>query len=486
MHRLVLLRDARLHSSLPNLGEVAAVATSAFGTVLLGMLLVNGTYEEATIWPANGLVLGMLLTSRRSLWPACLACSAVANCLAAGVAGLPANYLIRFPLINLLELSLSLALLRHFVGENIDLSEPRMLARFSAIAVVLAPIASTLVNAALFSVMGIHVQSATFFIGVFVAHALGIITVTPVILALRTPKYARFAQPPRLWRSVLVSALFLVTTVLVFAQSRYPVLFLVYPPLVFMVCLFGLSGGAAALFITTCIAIGFTLHGYGPLSSEMPALAASRILMAQFFVAIAAMLVLPLSAILAARDRAALELKRAKEQLAELARTDALTGLANRRQLDETLERECRRANRNHTPLSLLLLDVDHFKTFNDQYGHQAGDECLREVSEVVKSFGRRPGDLAARYGGEELAVLLVSAPGDAARSRAEALRQAVHDLQLPHAGNDAYGVVTVSIGIATVQSPNQSATPKMLIERADEMLYEAKHQGRNRVMGSL
>ena len=176
----------------------------------------------------------------------------------------------------------------------------------------------------------------------------------------------------------------------------------------------------------------------------------------------------------------------ASEQLAELARTDPLTGLANRRQLDETLERECRRANRNRTPLSLALLDVDYFKTFNDQYGHQAGDECLRAVCEVVKTFGRRPGDVAARYGGEELAVLLVAATADAAWSQAEALRQAVQDLRLPHAGNEVCGVVTVSVGVATVHPLNQPVTPKMLIERADEMLYEAKRQGRNRVMASV
>ena len=211
----------------------------------------------------------------------------------------------------------------------------------------------------------------------------------------------------------------------------------------------------------------------------------ARVLMLQFFVSIAALLVLPLSAILAERDRAARQLEQTKEQLAELARTDPLTGLANRRQLDETLEQECRRANRHQVSLSLLLLDVDHFKSFNDEYGHQAGDDCLRAVSDVVKTFGRRPGDLAARYGGEEFAVLLAPAPDNTAPLQAEALRQAVQDLRLPHAGNKACGVVTVSVGVATVQPHNQPATPKMLIERADEMLYQAKRQGRNLVVAS-
>ena len=448
------------------------------------MLLVKAA-DQPTIWPANGVLLGILLTSRRSLWPAYLALGVIADAVVTYLFGFPVNFIIRFPLFNLLELSLALALLRWLVRETCDLSQPRVLAWFSVIAAVLAPLASMLLNAGLLSCFAPHKVTTVFVLGLFLAHALGIITVTPVVLALRSPTLARFAKQPRPLLAVSISGLFLATTILAFAQSRYHVLFLVYPPLVFMVCVFGLSGGAAALFCTTFIAIGFTLDGYSPLL-QGPTSEVDRILMVQVFVSVAAILVLPLSAILAERDRAALQLERTKDQLAELARTDALTGLANRRQLDETLERECRRANRSYAALSLLLLDVDYFKTFNDQYGHRAGDECLRAVSEVVKTFARRPGDVAARYGGEEFAVLLAPSPDDGAWSQAEALRQAVQDLGLPHAGNEACGVVTVSIGVATVHPQNQPVTPKMLIERADEMLYEAKRQGRNRVMASL
>ncbi len=468
------------------LNEVAAVIVIVTVAAIFGTLLVKGANQQATIWPANGALLGILLTSRRSLWPAYFGCAFAAEVLAAYVIGLPINFVIRVPLVNLLEVVLSLVLLRRFIGESYDLSQPGVLVQFSIIAALLGPLAATLLNAALFGLLALQGASAAFFLGIFLAHALGVISVTPVILALRTPKFARFVRQPRPVLSVAVSALFLGTTVLVFAQSASHLLFLAYPPLVFMVCLFGLPGGAVALFITSFIAIGFTLHGTGPVTLEAPWSGVTRLLIMQIFVSAAAILVLPLSAILAERDRAALELERSREQLAELARTDPLTGLANRRQLNETLERECRRANRNHTPLSLALLDVDYFKTFNDQYGHQAGDECLRAVCEVVKTFGRRPGDVAARYGGEELAVLLVAATADAAWSQAEALRQAVQDLRLPHAGNEVCGVVTVSVGVATVHPRNQSVTPKMLIERADEMLYEAKRQGRNRVMAGV
>lgn len=454
-------------------------------TAIVGAFLVKMANQPA-IWPENGLLLGILLTSRRSLWPAYLVGGGVANIIAVYLVGFPVNFVISLPLSNFLELGLTLVLLRRFIGENCDLSQPKILARFSMIAVVLAPLASTSFNSVLlFFVFG-HGPTAVFVLGLYLAHALGIITVTPIVLALRSSHCVRFAKQPRLLLSASVTALFLVTTILAFEQSRYHLLFLVYPPLVFMVCLFGLPGGAAALFCTTVIAIGFTLHGTSQAILDASESESMHILMVQFFVSVAAMLVLPLSAILAERDRAALQLARSREQMAELARTDPLTGLANRRQLDEALERECRRANRNDTPLSLIMLDVDHFKAFNDQYGHRAGDDCLCAVSEVVKGFGRRPGDVAARYGGEELAVLLVSATENAAWLRAEELRQAVQDLRLPNAGNEAYGIVTVSVGVVTAHPQQQPITPKMLIERADEMLYESKRQGRNRVMASL
>jgi diguanylate cyclase (GGDEF)-like protein len=119
------------------------------------------------------------------------------------------------------------------------------------------------------------------------------------------------------------------------------------------------------------------------------------------FAVVAALLVLVLSAVLAERGRAERQLEKARGELAVLAATDGLTGLANRRRLDEVILRECRRAGRDQTPLSCLLLDIDHFKRFNDQYGHQAGDEALRAVASVVLAQVRRPGDLAARYGGQ-------------------------------------------------------------------------------------
>jgi diguanylate cyclase (GGDEF)-like protein len=171
----------------------------------------------------------------------------------------------------------------------------------------------------------------------------------------------------------------------------------------------------------------------------------------------------------------------AERQLAELARTDAVTGLANRRAFDAEIAREWRRAARAGKPLSLLLLDLDRFKRFNDSYGHQAGDACLRAVGDTLVRSLSRAGDFTARYGGEELVVLLADMAGPGAVAAAEKVRAAIEAVGIPHAGNVPYGVVTASIGVATV-TPTADLTPDALLLGADAALYDAKAGGRNRI----
>ena len=185
------------------------------------------------------------------------------------------------------------------------------------------------------------------------------------------------------------------------------------------------------------------------------------------------------------RKEAELELEAATAELARLAAIDALTGLANRRLFDAQLEQEWRRAAREETPLSLLLLDVDNFKRFNDRYGHPAGDACLRQVAAAVGGTIHRPGDLAARYGGEELAVLLPGTDQFGAVVLAERLRAAIERLGIPHEGNPRCGgVVTASVGAATIVPAGQNTGDgTTLLAQADAALYEAKRAGRNRVM---
>jgi diguanylate cyclase (GGDEF)-like protein len=176
-------------------------------------------------------------------------------------------------------------------------------------------------------------------------------------------------------------------------------------------------------------------------------------------------------------------LTEAHDRLAVLAETDGLTGLANRRRFDEALEREVARLRRGGRSLSLVLLDVDHFKAFNDAHGHVAGDDCLRQVAGVMPAFCHRATDLAARYGGEELAILLPDTPHDGATAVAESVRSRVAGLAIPHRGTGAATVVTVSLGVATV-GHGCELTPRDLVRLADAQLYRAKSAGRNCVAG--
>jgi diguanylate cyclase (GGDEF)-like protein len=183
------------------------------------------------------------------------------------------------------------------------------------------------------------------------------------------------------------------------------------------------------------------------------------------------------------------ERKRMEEELGELAFRDKLTGIANRRKFDEVLENEWQRCLRSHGHMSLLLLDIDHFKGVNDRYGHQVGDDCLRSVAQTVQSLISRPADLVARYGGEEIGVVLPDTDQEGALQIAETLRQSVQALRIPNQDNhEGSGVVTVSIGVATAFSRvgGRIAMPEGLLMAVDHALYQAKHEGRNRVASSM
>ncbi len=167
--------------------------------------------------------------------------------------------------------------------------------------------------------------------------------------------------------------------------------------------------------------------------------------------------------------------------LSYLTAMDGLTLIANRRTLDSTLQTEFARALRKNDTLSLLMIDVDYFKQFNDTYGHPAGDNCLRHIAQTLRQFARRPGDLAARYGGEEFAIVLSGATEPDAMTIAESVRTEILALAIPHLRSQ-HGTVTVSIGVASlIPTPNQDTAT--LYQQADQALYRAKRSGRNRVI---
>ncbi len=183
---------------------------------------------------------------------------------------------------------------------------------------------------------------------------------------------------------------------------------------------------------------------------------------------------------ISARKAIEQELEEANRRLEALAGKDALTGLANRRTFDDVLDKEYRRARRERKSLSLIMIDVDHFKAFNDHYGHPEGDECLRRVAAAIQATVRRPGDMVARYGGEEFAVILPSTPESGAATIADLIRDSVLKLRLPHQ-NIPSQMLTISCGVAATESFDRR--PTSLVKLADRALYQAKENGRNRVI---
>jgi diguanylate cyclase (GGDEF)-like protein len=176
------------------------------------------------------------------------------------------------------------------------------------------------------------------------------------------------------------------------------------------------------------------------------------------------------------------ELEKAHERLDTVSRIDQLTEVSNRRHFDTFLQHVWDRAKEDGVEISLMMIDVDHFRAYNDRYGHTEGDACLKEVAATLKRRLRRPGDLIARFGGEEFIAVLVGTPLATAASAAERVRKGIENLNRLHATSTTHSVVTVSIGVASLRPNAPHANPAQLISAADEALYQAKSRGRNRV----
>lgn len=184
------------------------------------------------------------------------------------------------------------------------------------------------------------------------------------------------------------------------------------------------------------------------------------------------------------RIRNQIELKRQRDLLARLSHLDGLTGIPNRRALDEALEREWRRGTRSLKPLSLFMIDIDHFKAYNDSYGHLAGDDCLRAVAQSLKIPLGRAADFVGRYGGEEFLVILPETDEKGAMIVAREMQQGVAELALPHPSSPLGKTVTTSIGVATAIA-NREHQHTCLLQEADNALYRAKQEGRNRIVAT-
>ncbi|UTH75857.1 MASE1 domain-containing protein [Chromobacterium sp. IIBBL 290-4] len=279
-------------------------------------------------------------------------------------------------------------------------------------------------------------------------------------------------------------------------DTTYPLDMLVLPLVAWAAFRFTTREVILALLLIMWLALWGTRHGGGPYLGYS---AYSTLIIMQTYIGILTIVALCVGALTTEQRRIKQELGEQQEQLEQqvrirtlaleqshaevlaLSRVDPVTGIANRRSFEESLDGEWRRARRLGTPLGMLMIDIDFFKLYNDHYGHVSGDYCLREVSQAIRSSVRRPQDLVARYGGEEIACLLPDTTEEGVACVAEAVLEAVRDLQLPHVGSSISSIVTISIGGATV-SPREVLDSRQLIEAADRELYRAKQSGRNRI----
>ncbi|ADO76216.1 diguanylate cyclase [Halanaerobium praevalens] len=179
------------------------------------------------------------------------------------------------------------------------------------------------------------------------------------------------------------------------------------------------------------------------------------------------------------------KLKNVNKKLEKMALVDGLTGISNRRLFDKTLKKELKRARRKETELALIMLDIDHFKQYNDTYGHQEGDECLKEIASVLEANSKRASDFAARYGGEEFAVILPDTAKGGALKIAEDIRKDIMALKLEHKNSPIAEYVTVSLGVSSLQVKTEVSQKliKSFIDKADQALYQAKETGRNKTV---
>lgn len=451
----------------------ALVTAVAFGfCAFFAIMLARHSGFIAAIWPANGILLASAMMARRRHLPLIIGAAFVANLaanLANGLTLAVAAFLSACGSVEILAALGILHLLRLDQWRQVE--EPRMLAGFWCTACVFAP----LLSAAL-AVAGLHllvnVPPRDIFSTWWSANALGLALVTPLLLVFfRDGVRASCANLVR--RSALLSLLLLtVVTAGVFGQSRYPFVFMVFPPLVVVAFYADFLGVAVGLAIVTLVSMTLTVLGAGPFMLIQDNFGIGRIGALQIFLATLLIMGFPVAAAL--NERRKLERK-----LELLATTDALTGLSTRRRFEEHYPTVWGEALRDRKPVTVMMVDIDFFKAYNDGYGHLRGDDCIRAVADIVGGVARRPLDLAVRYGGEEFLILLSQTPLHGGIQLATELHQAMARAHIEHKGSP-FGQVTMSIGLASV-TPSATLAAASMIEAADEALYRAKRGGRSR-----
>ena len=429
-------------------------------------------------WPHNAIGLGLLLITERKRWPWIVGGFTMASILNEIAAHDSLAEMLFATPCNLGQVLFSAYLLPRFRSLRDWMMEPHLALRFAAFAIVIGPALSSVPAA-----WHLSPAQGSFWLILLkwaLPDALGTALWTPLVITLVSRETYDLFRPKALPQTLaLLSGLFAVAF-MTFNQARYPLAFVPYPMLLFVALRLGFSGAVVGANMLSLVAAYFSVRGLGPFHLQAEGWTDQKEFILQCYSTLAVLFVFPLTVILVERRNFAEKLQQALEEMKNLATIDQLTALANRRRFDETLDTEWKRAIRDATSISLLMIDADHFKSFNDHYGHVAGDDCLRGIAVALNSKPLRQHDLVARYGGEEFAAILPGAPAGIAEELAEQMRLSVSENCVPHEGNPT-GCVTVSIGCASLV-PTKEMSPADLIASADRALYLAKEGGRNRV----
>ncbi len=478
----------------PVVAGVSLTAVAATG-LLVAQRVFDATVPLVGGWalytPLNGIVLAFLLMSRRRLWLWIV----LGYIMALSLGGRSSDVShAHGPLEiagNLLEVLIAAFCLPPFRNLKQWLLEPRLLAAFAGYAMLLGPAAMALTVAHRFpgsldSFGVLHSGYLERVRIVFFAESVGMALWTPLALVLVNRETYSLLRGRALLITVGMLALVAMATWLAFTQSSYPVIFLPYIVLVVMAFRQGLRGAVLGTAVAAAVVNAFTVHGHNFLPGApnfwtAPA-SGEQALLVQGYLTLAALMVFPVSVTLLKRKELEDRLLGYEIELDRLKSIDRLTGVSNRKRFDLVLNREWQRATRDPKPLALLMIDVDYFDLYNECYGHQAGDECLRLIATRIADQPHRAYDLVSRYDGGKFTVLLPGAPGVAVQRIAEEFRSHVAALDWPHA-RSLFERVTVSVGWVSMM-PESDLQPAVLIAAAEQALTLAKNKGRNRVEG--
>jgi diguanylate cyclase (GGDEF)-like protein len=462
---------------MPHGWEAALLLVAYFVAAKASLLLAIPPGYATAVWPPSGIALAAMLLLGNRVWPGIWVGAALVN------------YTVNSSLVlavtmgtgNALEALAGAALMRRYVGIPRRFERARDVVIFVAVAAASCTIAAT--TAAL-SMSAVGLVSwpefapnwSTWWLG----DLAGIIIVTPLVLSWRLRRAAPWSLRKKL-EGACLGLLLLLVSFLIFSDatglpSSLQQIFALLPFMIWAALRFSQRVVTTAIAGICAIAVYCTVNGMGPFAE--PSLNESLLVLLAF-ISTVVVTTLVLSAVITERRQAMLALQQALAGVREEALTDPLTGLYNRRYLWEFLRREWVRARRGGRPLSVIMLDLDHFKRINDSFGHQAGDYVLAAVAGLLRNE-IRSSDIVCRYGGEEFALVLPEASYESVRQRAEEIRAAIKQLDLRHQGV-ALGGITASLGIA--QFPHHADGPDALMTAADAALYEAKSTGRDRAV---